>query len=112
MSVFLEGQAIFGRITFTDGEEPEYDRPYLIITVAEDHIEVLNVSSIKGKERKLAFPTNEEIRNYNPPFIKPSFVKLDSLTMVPYTECESLQLMCGGSALDKDELLRIKGLLK
>lgn len=76
MSNFVEGQGILGKIRFVDGELPEYNRTYLIINVTSEYIEVLNVSSIRGKERKLAFSTNERLRSFKPPFLKPSFVKL------------------------------------
>lgn len=108
---FLEGQGVLGRIPFTDGTFPSYDRPYLIVTAAADYVEVLNVSSIKGKERKLAFPKNERLRKHNPPFIKPSFVKLDSLTKVTYTEWGKLRVLNSGNTLDAAELSRIKRLL-
>lgn len=108
---FKEGQGVLGRIAFVDGNIPEYDRTYLIITVAADYLEVLNVSSIKGKERKLAFPTNEKLRVFNPPFRKPSFVKLDSLTRVPVSEWDNLQVLNSGNTLDIGELNRIKSLL-
>ena len=79
---FIEGQGVLGKIRFADGQFPAYDRTYLVITVNEDYIEVLNVSSIRGKERKLAFPTNERLLSFSPPFKLPSFVKLESLTRV------------------------------
>ena len=56
---FVAGQGVLGRIRFVDGEVPAYDRTYLVVTAEPDYIEVLNVSSIRGKERKLAFPTKE-----------------------------------------------------
>lgn len=62
----------------------------LVVTARRDYIEVLNVSSIRGKERKLAFPTNERLRIYNPPFVMPSFVKLDSLTRVESSDWKTL----------------------
>lgn len=105
---FIVGQGILGRIPFKDGEIPAYDRTYLIVTVETDYIEVLKVSSIRGKERKLAFRTNEPLRIYCPPFVKPSFVKLDSLTRVPSSEWENLILLNGGKALDYTELERVK----
>ncbi len=71
---FIEGQGVLGRIRFLDGEFPAYDRTYLVVTAKENYIEVLNVSSIRGKERKLAFPTNERLRSYSLPFVMPSFV--------------------------------------
>jgi len=77
---FAAGQGILGRIPFANGNMPEYDRPYLVISVNADYIEVLIISSIKGKERKLLFPSNERLKIYDPPSDKPSFVKLDSLT--------------------------------
>lgn len=109
---FLEGQGILGKIQFIDGSMPEYDRTYLIVSVNTDSIEVLNVSSIRGKERKLLFPFNERLRLYNPPFWKPSFVKLDSLMQVSLSECSDFFLLSGGARLDMTELQRIKKLLK
>lgn len=108
---FVEGQGILGKIRFVDGELPAYDRTYLIVTVKQDYIEVLNISSIKGKERKLAFPTNERLRNYNPPFVLPSFAKLDSLTKVESDDWRNLQVLNSGRTLDATELARIKGML-
>jgi len=108
---FIPGQAVLGRIPFHDGDIPQYDRPYLIISVSADYIEVVNISSIRGKERKLAFSTNERLRVYNPPFLKPSFVKLDSLTKIPNSEWCNLKLLHGGKTLDSSELSRIKNLL-
>lgn len=104
---FRKGQGILGRIAFADGSIPEYERPYLVVSATEEYIEVLNVSSIKGKERKLAFRTNKRIIKYNPPFMKPTFVKLDSLTRVPNTEWGSLRVLHDGEALDADELAEI-----
>ena len=108
---FIEGQGVLGKIRFVDGEFPSYDRTYLVVTANPDYIEVLNVSSIRGKERKLAYPTNERLRLYNPPFVKPSFVKLDSLTRVDSADWNNLQLLNSGKTLDKNELVRIKNML-
>ena len=108
---FVVGQVILGKIRFVDGEIPAYNRTYLVVTVESDYIEVLNVSSVKGKERKLAFPTNERLRTYNPPFVMPSFVKLDSLTRVESADWGNLQVLNSGRILDGNELARIKELL-
>lgn len=107
---FMEGQGVLGKIRFVDGEFPAYDRTYLVITAKTDYIEVLNVSSVRGKERKLAFPTNEKLISYNPPFVMPSFVKLDSLTRVNSSDWGNLQVLNSGRTLDGTELARIKGL--
>ena len=111
MSDFVEGQGILGKIRFVDGELPEYNRTYLIINVTSEYIEVLNVSSIRGKERKLAFSTNERLRSFKPPFLKPSFVKLVSLTQVKRADWSELQVLHNGVTLDQGELDRIKKLL-
>ena len=109
---FVEGQGVLGKIRFVDGEFPSYDRTYLIVTVELDYMEVLNVSSIKGKERKLAFSSNERLRTYDPPFKKPSFVKLDSLTRIESADWGNLQVLNSGRTLDAAELARIKGMLQ
>ncbi|MBP5592097.1 hypothetical protein J6Y50_09645 [bacterium] len=109
---FAAGQGILGRIRFADGNMPEYDRTYLITAATDDYLEVLNVSSIKGKERKLFFPSNERLKIYHPPFAKPSFVKLDSLTKVYKTDWNQLKILCGGRTLDKNEFARILNLLQ
>ena len=108
---FMVGQGVLGKIRFVDGEFPAYDRTYLVITAETDYIEVLNVSSIKGKERKLAFPTNERLHSYNPSFMRPSFVKLDSLTRVERANWGELKVLHSGETLDGSELARIKKLL-
>lgn len=105
---FTPGQGILGKVTFPDGEEPAYDRTYLVVNVAADYIEVLNVSSIRGKERKLAFPTNERINGFSPPFRKPSFVKLDSLTRIPAADFHKFSILSNGNTLNNAELERIK----
>ncbi len=108
---FIEGQGVLGKIAFKDGVSPQYDRTYLVVTVSTDYIEILNVSSIRGKERKLAFSTNERLRVYCPPFLKPSFVKLDSLTRVPSSQWGGLRILNGGNTLDLTELARIKAMI-
>ena len=108
---FLAGQGVLGKITFKDGKEPLYDRTYLVVDVTDNYIEVLNVSSTKGKEYKLLFPYNEELKVYKPPFLKPSFVKLDSLVRVSKEDWRHLRILCNGACLDSTELARIKGLI-
>lgn len=109
---YKEGQCLWGKIRFKDGEMPAYDRPYLIVNVADHFIEVLNVSSLRGKEKNLLYAKNISINNYDPPFTVPSFVKLDSLTRVNAADCSQMHLMSNGQALDQSELKRIKELLR
>jgi len=101
------GHGILGKIRFRDGEMPAYDRTYLVVAVDSYYLEVVNVSSIKGKERKLLFPSNEPLKKYKPPFMVPSFVKLDSLVRVQLSDCANLQILHRGQKLDAGELRRI-----
>lgn len=105
---FVEGQGVWGKIPFVDGVQPAYNRPYLVVGVNEDYIEVLNVSTTKGKERKIAFPSNQKLKSFQPPFYQPSFVKLDSLTRVPKSKWEELNLMSDGETLNAEEYSIIK----
>ena len=104
---FSAGHGILGKIRFKDGEMPAYARTYLVVAVGTDYLEVVNVSSIKGKERKLLFPSNEPLKKYRPPFMVPSFVKLDSLVRVQLSDCSNLQILHRGQKLDSGELSRI-----
>lgn len=104
---FEVGQGVFGKIPFKDGEIPAYKRVYLVVGVTDDYIEVLNISSTQGKERKLAYRTNKKLEKYCPPFDKPSFVKLDSLTRVDKQQCKSLKILFNGEKLDALELAQI-----
>lgn len=104
---FLVGQAFYARINFLDKEAPAYDRPYLIVGVDDGYIEILNVSSVLGKEWKLAMPTNLEIMNYDPPFPKRTFVKLDSLQRVPISSLGNVSFSRKGARLDAAELAKI-----
>jgi hypothetical protein len=79
---FEVGQGILAKIRFKDGVMPSYSRTYLVVEVGANYIKVLNVSSTKGKEEKAQRRSNEVIKEYEPPFKKPSFVKLDSLAKV------------------------------
>ena len=108
---FIEGHGVLGRIRFTDGTMPAYDRTYLVVAVFDEYIQVLNVSSVKGKERKLAFSTNERLLKFRPPFRVASFVKLDSLTDVPKSEWGNLHILDNGQPLDAAELRRIKQMI-
>ncbi len=72
------GQCIWVRIKYIDGKGIPKKRPYLVVGVNGNKINVLTVSSVEGKEHKLGFKDNYRLINFKPPFIKDSFVKLDS----------------------------------
>ncbi|MCD8377769.1 MAG: hypothetical protein LUB59_03160 [Candidatus Gastranaerophilales bacterium] len=109
---FVVGQAFWGKIRFPDGEFPDYERPYLVVAVNEEHIEILTVSSVAGKEWKLTIPTNMEIINYDPPFPKRTFVKLDSLQKVKISDLSNVRIGRGGRTLDSTELSKIINAIK
>lgn len=98
------GQGICGKARFPDGQFPQYDRTYLVVSATPERIGILNVSSTAGKEHKLLFPTNKQLINYNPPFLKDSFVKLDSLVYVATTDINRFRILHGGDCLQEDEL--------
>ncbi len=109
---FIAGQAFWGKIRFPDGEFPAYDRPYLIVGVDGDYIEILTASSVAGKEWKLTLPFNREIVNYNPPFPRRTFVKLDSLQRVHITDLSNVNIAKNGRTLDAVELSEILKAIK
>lgn len=104
---FVVGQAFWGKIRFLDGELPTYERPYLVVGTEDEYIEILTVSSVAGKEWKLTLPTNREISNYDPPFPRRTFVKLDSLQRVHIPDLTDVRLAKGGRTLDETELSEI-----
>ncbi len=101
---FIVGQAFWGKVRFLDGELPLYERPYLVVGTDGEYIEILTVSSVAGKEWKLTLPTNKEISNYDPPFPRRTFVKLDSLQRVHTSDLEGVRLAKNGRTLDEAEL--------
>ena len=107
---YVAGQGILAKIRFKDGKMPAYDRTYLIVEAGTNYIRVLNVSSSEGKESKLQMRSNEPLNQYEPPFKKPSFVKLDSLIKInnppPY------RILHNGELLNKDDLNNILFKLK
>lgn len=91
-----------------DGEMPDKDRPYLIVAVGQDSIQTIDVSTVRNKEWKVNIYHNHVLNSFNPPFLKPSFVKIDSLQTVELSECSNMRLLCGGAKLDAAELKAIK----
>lgn len=106
--MFCVGQAFCGRIRFVDGEFPKYDRLYLVVGVDNGYIDILNVSSVIGKEWKLAIPSNMEIINYDPPFPQRTFVKLDSLQRVSINSLGNVNFSRHGATLNLSELEKIQ----
>lgn len=101
------GQGIFGAAPYPDGEFPKYKRPYLVVGISENYIEVLTVSSTAGKEHKLLFSTNIRLKNFKPPFLYDSFVKLDSLTKIKISDAKQFTVLHNGECLQREELENI-----
>ncbi|WP_148867800.1 hypothetical protein [Thermosediminibacter litoriperuensis] len=95
------------KLPYADGEPPDKQRTFLIINIANEVVEMLNVSSVKGKERKLQLQSNEILQKYWPPFCKPSFVKLDSLYRIELFDELSYLILASGKSLDPQEFNRI-----
>lgn len=105
---YVIGQVLWTKIRFLDGCFPKYKRPYLIVGVGEGYIEILTASSAEDKEDKVAWRTNREIINYNPPFPKRTFVKLDSLQRIRIADIPpNTILLMDGQTLDESELSKI-----
>jgi hypothetical protein len=100
------GQGLFLQIPFADGTDCKYHRPFLVIDVdqLQNRIKLLNVSSVRGKAHKVGFSSNKLLINYKPPFIMPSFVKLDSLYIIEYFPDIQRSVLDGGQTLDSVEL--------
>ena len=101
------GQGVLGRVRFRDGGYPQYDRTCLVVEVTPQRVGLLNVSSTAGKEAKLLFSTNRRISRFNPPFLKDSFVKLDSLVYIDHAAASGMRVLCSGQTLDAVELADI-----
>jgi len=92
--------------TFKGGTCDNGTHPYLIVGVSNTHIDILVLSSSANKLHKQAYASNYTLRNFNPPFIKPSFVKLDSLQQLKLEELNALKVrICAkGQVLNQTEL--------
>lgn len=106
------GKGILLKLPYADGGVPNKLRTFIIIGSNGDTIEMLNVSTAKGKEKKMSFPSNELLKVYKPPFCRPSFVKLDGLYKIQYFQDLEYCILFNGHTLFKDELNRITDLFK
>ncbi len=101
------GQGILLKLDYADGGLADKARTFLIVNVNDSKVNLLNISSIQGKLHKLMYPANKKILKYKPPFIKPSFVKLDAEYIIDNNkELESF-ILCQGRAMKPDELSTI-----
>ena len=106
----IKGQGLKCRMNFVDGGICAYDRTFLVVDtdINDNTITLLNVSSVRGKEHKLLYPSNKRIITYNPPFYMSSFVKLDSIYIIEYFSDVANKLLASGKALSPSEFARIQ----
>ncbi len=84
MMTIVPGHVLALSLPFANGTPCNYKRPFLVIDKNENTLDLLNVSSVRGKERKLLFPSNEKINDFNPPLDQPSFIKMDELYTIEF----------------------------
>lgn len=107
---FHPGQAFpVGGLPFPDGNGSQNARPYPIVKITESDLYILNVSSIGSRPKfvKSVRYENHSIRTYNPPFVRPSFVKMDSLICVSAEFAKKWRLLAGGKCLNDEDLSEI-----
>ena len=101
------GQGILLKLDYADGGLADKARTFLIINVSENKVKLLNISSVNGKLHKLMYPSNKKILQYKPPFMKPSFVKLDAEYIIDNSKDLESFVLCQGRTMRPDELLSI-----
>lgn len=80
------GDILYCNIPFANGTTTDYPRYFVVIETGADNFHCLNLSSVKGKESKLAFSSNKEIFDCIPPMFKRTMVKLDEEYTVPNSD--------------------------
>ena len=55
------GQGILLKLDYADGGLADKARTFLIISINESKVNLLNISSIQGKLHKLMYPANKKI---------------------------------------------------
>jgi hypothetical protein len=82
--LIIPGHVLALQLPFANGAPCNAKRPFLVIDKNNGTLDLLNISSTRGKEKKLLYPSNEKIKNYFPPLDQPSFLKLDELYTIEY----------------------------
>ncbi|MBR3152944.1 MAG: hypothetical protein IKF52_05025 [Clostridia bacterium] len=93
-----------------DGNSYGNKKRYMLVINCDNEnntIEMINVSSIKGKEHKLLYDSNIEIKNYNPLPV-PTFAKLDTLyTIDNFSDLQKF-MSFNGTKISNSEISNIK----
>ena len=97
-------------VIFANGSRCPYSRVLLVIDIdTTNHIiSCLNVSGLTpDKQWKLSLPSNKKIDRHYPPFINPSFVKLDERYLISSCDKLELQLCDNGSVMEGEQFSKI-----
>ena len=107
--MLLQGQCIIGCMPFKDGTASNYRRPYLVVDVDHNNetVHVLNISSVIGKEHKLAFNSNVLLSHSIPPLLQQSFVKVDSHQSLSFEAAKEFKLAANGAPIHNDDLTAV-----
>ena len=89
-----------------DGNFVSDKRRYMVITNDNEELEMINISSLKGKERKLMFPGNIKLYNREP-FLAPSFAKVDTIYKMEYFPKLEEFISFGGEKLNEEDFNNI-----
>lgn len=89
-----------------DGNVVSDKRRYMVITNDNEKLEMINISSLKGKERKLMFSGNVKLYNREP-FLAPSFARVDTVYKTEYFPKLEEFISFGGEKLNKEDFNNI-----
>ena len=93
-----------------DGNLPGDKKRYMLVIDYDDEtntVKMINVSSLKGKEHKLLYDSNIQIKNYSPLPV-PTFAKLDTLYTIDDFKDLKKFISFKGIKLNNEELSNIK----
>lgn len=93
-----------------DGNSFSNKKRYMLVIDCDNQnniIKMINVSSIKGKEHKLLYDSNIEIKEYMPLPV-PTFAKLDTLYTIDNFEDLQNFISFGGEKMSDSEMSNIK----
>jgi hypothetical protein len=103
----IPGHILALKLPFANGTPCFSKRPFLVIDKHNDTLDLLNVSSSRGKEKKLLYASNESINCYDPPLDQPSFLKLDELYTIDYFDDLHKSIYKGRPPIISEEYARL-----
>lgn len=89
-----------------DGIDKNTDRRYMVIMRKSNIIEMINISKVQGKERKMFITGNKRLKDFTP-FKVPSFAKADTLYKLEYFPEIEKFISFGGMKIRKEEFYNI-----